>query len=195
MSIKVIAFDFGGVYFTYNHGKLDAALAKATGVSKKKVKIAVVKDLRLLNLGKINGTQYWHTFCKLIGKEVSHKKLKRVTEAQFRPIKGMVDLAKKLRKKYTIALVTNNHEMLFELDKKYKFLKNFDVMLCSHLLKTKKPAQRIYRLLMKKTKVKAREIVFIDDLKRNIDTANKLGMHGILFKSVTQLKRELQKVI
>jgi FMN phosphatase YigB (HAD superfamily) len=40
----------------------------------------------------------------------------------------------------------------------------------------------------------AEECVFTDDKKINVEAAEKLGMHGIVFQSPEQLKKELVKL-
>jgi len=193
--IKVIAVDFGGVYFTWNIKKFVNQLSKFLGVGPVKVRKAVNQRIRDMTAGKITEKQYWHAFCRIIGKEVDHKRLRKITEAQFKPYKPVINLMKKLRRKYKIVLLTNQHALLDDLDKKYKFYKNFDVVLCSHVVKALKPQKKMYNLLMKRTKAKPEEIIFIDDYIKNVDGAKKLGINAILFKNMTQLKRELQKVI
>jgi len=160
MSIKVVAVDFGGVYFTWSLEKFVATMAKKLNVSKKIAKEAALKQNRNLTLGKVTEKQYWHAFCKVMGKELDHQWLKRITENQFKPIRPVVNLMKKLRKNYKIALVTNQHNMLDDLDKKYGIYKNFDVVICSHVVKSVKPQKKIYQVLMKKTRATPEEIAF-----------------------------------
>jgi len=193
MTIKVIAIDFGGVYFTWDSDRFAKELSAKVNVTHTKAKEAAIKDIHLLVLGKITETQYWHTFCEIIGKDVDHDILKKVTMDHFKPIKPVVTLMSSLRKKYKIALVTNQHSMLDDLDKKYDFYRNFDLVVCSHILKAAKPQKKIYQEVLKKLKVEAEEVIFIDDMQKNVDGAKELGMDGIHFKNITQLKADLAK--
>jgi HAD superfamily hydrolase (TIGR01509 family) len=54
-----------------------------------------------------------------------------------------------------------------------------------------KPDQEIFELLLKKTKAKPDETVFIDDFEENILAARKMGINCILFRNVRQLRKEL----
>ena len=47
---------------------------------------------------------------------------------------------------------------------------------------------------MKESNLKPKEILFIDDIKRNTKTAEKLGIKTILFENTEQLKEELKKL-
>lgn len=189
--IKVIAIDFGGVYFTWNFKTYIYQLSKLTNVPQGIVRKGLSLKLRDLHVKKVSERDYWHTFCKIIGKKVNYKILKKITQNQFRPIEPVIQLMKKLRRRYKIVLFSNQTVWLDELNKKYKFYKNFDLLLSSHIVKVQKPDEEIYRLLMNKTRAKPEEIIIIDDLKENIQTAKKMGINAIFFKNVKQLKKEL----
>ena len=57
-----------------------------------------------------------------------------------------------------------------------------------HLIK---PDPAVYELLLKRYGLEAGECVFIDDLKENVETAIAKGIHGIVFKTYEQAKKEL----
>lgn len=193
--IKLIAIDCGGVYFHWNHKKYLSELAKIAQVNTKLAKKAAVKYVRDLHVCKITEKQYWHSFCKIIRKNIDHDKLKNVGLRQFKPNKPVIKLMKNLRKKYLIALVANQTPVLDQIDRKYKFYKNFDYNFSSHKVKLQKPGTAIFKLLMKKARVKPKEIIFIDDRKKNISAYKKMGIKTILFKNFNQLKKELKKII
>jgi HAD superfamily hydrolase (TIGR01509 family) len=46
-----------------------------------------------------------------------------------------------------------------------------------------------------KLNIKPEECVFIDDHEENLVPARQLGMHTILFQSITQMKRDLEKLL
>jgi putative hydrolase of the HAD superfamily len=126
-----------------------------------------------------------------MGKNVNHNILKKITLQQFKPKKPVIDLMKRLRKKHKIVLLSNNTIWLDELDKKYGIYKNFDLVLSSHTVRMQKPDRKIFELLIRKSKAKPGEIVFIDDQERNLASARQMGMNCILFRNVGQLRREL----
>jgi HAD superfamily hydrolase (TIGR01509 family) len=55
----------------------------------------------------------------------------------------------------------------------------------------KKPDARIYRRAMEWASVRPEEILFIDDLEKNVHAAIALGMQGIQFVSAAQMREEL----
>ena len=58
-----------------------------------------------------------------------------------------------------------------------------------------KPNKNIFKMMLNKTHLNPSEIIFIDDTKKNIDVAKKIGIHGILFKNFNQLKKEINRII
>lgn len=75
--------------------------------------------------------------------------------------------------------------------RRFPFLKLFDGIVVSGSEKTRKPYEKIYKILLDRYEIKAEKSLFIDDNKENVDTALQLGFHGIHFKSPQLLKAEL----
>ncbi len=57
----------------------------------------------------------------------------------------------------------------------------------------KKPEPEIYHLALERTGVAAAEALFIDDMPRYVAAAQEVGIDGILFQDVQQVRRELQE--
>lgn len=75
------------------------------------------------------------------------------------------------------------------------FLPHLDGGVFSWLVKAVKPDEEIYRILFERYDLKPEECVFIDDTAENIETARRLGMKGIVFKSYEQAERELNEIL
>ena len=58
-----------------------------------------------------------------------------------------------------------------------------------------KPDPEFYKLLEKRFGVDLTESIFIDDREVNIEAAKNLGMTGILFKGIDDLKSNLKSII
>jgi epoxide hydrolase-like predicted phosphatase len=67
----------------------------------------------------------------------------------------------------------------------------FDVTVFSCAEGTRKPEKEIYLILLTKLQVKAQETVFIDDRSDFVQGAENVGIHGILFHDLDQVRREL----
>ena len=79
-----------------------------------------------------------------------------------------------------------------DLDIKKLGLKNWDGIFCSCDYKMAKPEKKFYELVQEKIGFSSEEILFIDDKLYNLKPAKDLGWNCIHFKSVKQLKEDLE---
>ncbi len=70
---------------------------------------------------------------------------------------------------------------------------HFDDVLNSCEVGLAKDAKMLW-LAIQRNQLQAEECVFVDDIQEFVDLAESLGIRGILFKSVEQLKEELAKL-
>lgn len=69
-------------------------------------------------------------------------------------------------------------------------LKQFDGMVFSAVCGMTKPGADIFEYLIKKYGLKAEESIFIDDLEKNVEGAQKVGIKGYLFDGDAEKLRE-----
>ncbi len=122
---------------------------------------------------------YYGEFLKMMGGQIS----------------GMEAYVKQLKDKgFRIFGLSNWSEETFALVRPlYPVLNLIEDMVISGTERVMKPDLRIFQVALKRFGIKAEETVFIDDNPNNVEAANKIGIHGILFQSLDQLKEELQK--
>lgn len=110
------------------------------------------------------------------------------------PIIGTVEILKELKQKPAFKLfgLTNFEENLCRKTiAQYDFFTLLDDIVISGQVGLVKPYDDIYKILPARHQLKMDECIFIDDNIFNIETANRLGIHGILFKNAEQLRKEL----
>jgi len=90
----------------------------------------------------------------------------------------------KLKKesKYKLILLSNTNDLHIKwIQEQVPFYEEFkacfDKFYLSHEISLRKPNDDIYQFVLKQSKLKAEECLFIDDTKDNTDTASKLGIH------------------
>ena len=112
---------------------------------------------------------------------------------RLRPVPEVVVLIKKLRTNYNTALLSNQYPDMYDsLRKKFHFDSLFDYQVIPMHARAEKPDARIYQTFLNKTGRSAGDVIFIDDLEANIAAARRIGMKGIVFKSLPQLKEALK---
>jgi len=127
-------------------------------------------------------------------------KLKKIVinayKKNFNFNKQLFKQALKLKKLgYKIAILSDQ----WHLSKKSllipKITKNFNPIIISCDVGIRKPNSQIYRLILKKLNLSARDCLFIDNQEWNINPARRMGFQTILFKNNKQLFKQLSKKI
>ena len=104
-------------------------------------------------------------------------------------------MAFKLKKQgYEIAILSDQHHVSKEALIRNRDSKKFDIVLVSCDVGLRKPNPKFYKLMLKKLKLSANKIVFIDNQTWNLPPAKRLGMKTILFKNNNQAIKELKRL-
>lgn len=95
---------------------------------------------------------------------------------------------------YKVVALTNWSAETFPVAlERYEFLQWFEGIVVSGTEKCKKPEDKIYNIILERYNLVPEESIFIDDNKRNILAAQKLGIQGIHFQSPTLLQKALEE--
>jgi len=200
--IKAIIFDFGGVCFypgnttqlikeAFFHSKLSKTRLLFLLLDIKKRKM-IANAVHEFNSGLMSEKIFWEKTKKITNYEFDEREMKKNILSLYKPIKPVINLIKRLKKKYKIGLLTNNNVWLEEINKKYKLYRLFDEIVNSFDVKATKPSKKIYSIILKKLNVKPNECIFIDDKKENVVAAEKIGMKGIVYKTPENLVKQLR---
>ncbi len=109
-------------------------------------------------------------------------------------IQGSVDILDKLysqRKLRLYALTNWSHQTFPYALENFEFLKRFEGILVSGKENLIKPNPAIYHLLLSRFDIIPERAIFIDDSLKNIEAANKVGLHGLHFSDSLNLKKQL----
>jgi len=107
----------------------------------------------------------------------------------------VVEIIKKLKKKYKVVLFSNNFsDLLRKLLEKHKIAHLFDEIIISSEHKMTKPSQEFFHLMLSIVRAGKDETIFIDDRKLNVDESNKLGIKAFLFKDAKILSKDLSSI-
>jgi 2-haloacid dehalogenase len=113
------------------------------------------------------------------------------------PIPGMEALVREYKQRgYGVWGLTNWSAETFPLVRDdYPVFKLLDGYVVSGEEKLLKPDARLYRVLLDRYGLKAEECVFIDDNPNNTAGAEAVGIKGIVFQGVEQLRKQLDAVL
>jgi len=115
-------------------------------------------------------------------------------------IPGMEAVVRELKERgYRLFGLSNWSAETFPLiredTKHYPVFELLDAYVISGQEHCKKPDERIYKILLERFGLKAEECLFIDDNSENIAAAEALGIKGLVFTSVEQLKMDLRAIL
>ena len=109
----------------------------------------------------------------------------------WQPDEEMIALAKSLKKKYAVAILSNS-EQSYEQKYRPKLEKVFSPILYSHRERMAKPNPAFFELALKRLGLQAQECIMVDDCHENMKPCQELGIHFALFKNLEKLKKDLE---
>ncbi len=192
--IKAIIFDLGGVII--DHGP---QLEYFVDFFKPRNREEFWKKLNHfvgpLCEGRMTEEEYWTKIAEsenidpaLIPKDLWTKNYEEHTVIN----NEVIGLIKKLKKHYRLILISNILESHVRINKKRGILDLFDDTVLSNEVRLSKDGAEIFLLALKRNGLEAGECIYIDDIKKFVDTAESAGMKGILFKSYNELVKDLR---
>ena len=99
------------------------------------------------------------------------------------------------RGQYKTAMLSNVSAVIWNYYTPEQMDKYFDRVVLSYQEAIAKPDPRIYQLVCERLEVEPSECVFADDNEVNVDAANKIGMHGIVFTNNSDYFAKLEEIL
>ena len=195
--IKTIIFDNNGVLTTSCEEGAVEGLIDYLGVSKERFFPVWNREAEAVDEGKIKTEKFLQNVVNELNPGKDLEVCQRYYWHSYEPKLEVREFAKSLKKKFEIAFLTNFGDHFWTFDKRWKLEQLFDKdkMFVSADLKMVKPHPDIYYAVLARLGRKPEEVVFIDDKKDNIDTALKVGMYAIQFKSLKQVEKDLENIL
>ena len=198
--IEVILFDLGNVILPFNHHQigeklLQFSLKKETEDHKKI--FAYLFDLHtgavnLYETGKMSSTEFFQSLKDFFHLQISFDEFTTIWNDIFTENGEVSEIVRSLKGKIRLGLVSNTNALHFDyIASTFPVVNSFDRWILSHEVGFKKPSPEIYQKAIEWASVEPPNILFIDDVQRNVEAAVSLGIQGIRFVSAQQLKEEL----
>ncbi len=198
---KAIIFDLGNVLIDFDHRIAARRLSKFTDNTPEEI-FNLFFDSKLTNLfeeGKIQPEDFFLEVKKILHASIGYREFLPIwNEIFFLSDKNrqVYRLAKILRQKYKLALLTNINMLHLEyLKSNFSVFDVFHRVLASCELGLTKPDPLIYQKTLNILGLGPEETVYFDDRPELIAAASRLGVRSFLFSSVKQLKEDLASYI
>jgi glucose-1-phosphatase len=193
---RAIIFDIGRVLIRVDISRAMDGLATGISLTPEDVWTAIQKDPHWLDWqeGRISPRDWHLNLTKRLGVSLTFEQFSEVWNRALdpNPIQSESFL-ENLSKNYRLALLSNTDAIHMSNDEvRFPFFRLFPVRIYSFRVGVSKPNPVIYREALRACKVRAEEAVYIDDIAEYVEAAQRLGMTGIVFKSVEQFQSDLQ---
>jgi putative hydrolase of the HAD superfamily len=195
---RAVIFDFGRVLSMQPDVDAHTALVEAAGVPDEVFEEHYWAHRHAYDAGTLNGQTYWQNVAKGAGFELTSERLAAFhyhDSLMWANLNNsMLEWAAALQKaNVKTAILSNMGDVnLAYMRKHFDWLSAFSCLTWSCELLTAKPDPAIYRHTLEKLGVAAHEAIFVDDIPGNIAAARALGIDGILFTTIEQLRRDLE---
>lgn len=206
--IKAIIFDIGGVLQVDSSSRKKRNQLHSSGVHEavaKKLKISLDQYFDAIDTayarsleGKISEKNLLILLSRNL--KTSKEKLKKIYydsyKRKFKINNWLLKKAIKLKEEgYKISILSDQWHLSKKAHAPKKLIENFNPVILSCDIGHRKPDPKIYNLVLKKIKLRPRNVLFIDNQIWNIVAAEKIGMNVILFRNNKDFSKKLKKFL
>jgi HAD superfamily hydrolase (TIGR01509 family) len=185
--IKAIIFDCFGVLYRDNISMLYDQVALEHHEKLKDI-------IRATDYGFLSREEYYRDIADLAGK--TPEDIQAVEKKQHSRDEAMIAYSQTFRPDYKIGMLSNidvgTMDKLFPEPMRSEL---FDVFIISGEVGITKPSTEIFELAAARLSLRPEECIMVDDLIKNVESANMVGMHGVLFTSQKQLHNDLERIL
>lgn len=197
MALRAVIFDYGMVLTGTPNQEAHAAMLQITGLPLERFESLYWADRHAYDEGKLTGITFWQKLLRDAQLDLGDgtvEKLNRL-DAQMWTTQNPAVLAwqGQLKQRGILTAILSNmgDSVLANIQREFKWLEQFDVLVWSYQLHLAKPDPQIYLHTLQKLGTRPAEALFIDDKKVNVDAAIALGMKAIEFSTVDRLRADL----
>jgi FMN phosphatase YigB (HAD superfamily) len=194
--LKTVIFDFGNVVGLFDHGQTLRKLTPHTNLSAEEmfdlVYAGTLEDE--VEKGLIATPDFLRRVHALWELRCDVDFLARSIADIFTPNPEVCALIPRLKPRYRVLLGSNTNDVHARQFRRQfaETLGYFDALVLSFEIGQRKPHAAFYEHCQTLANAAPHEVVFIDDLKANIDAARAHGWHGIVYRPGENLTEALQ---
>ena len=185
--IRAILFDFDGVLTTDKSGSVTTInyLSERTGLPRQLLWTAFAPFNDDLLYGRTSHAEIWPRLCQALGTDLDFVLLADAFESTPMNLE-MLGLARSLRARYAVGIVTDNKKDRIDFLKHHAHLAStFSPIVVSAEFGSGKDGTGIFTEALKLLDVEPQESIFIDNSKSNLLAADALGINTIYFDDGT----------
>ncbi len=199
MELQAVIFDYGEVLSGPPDQQAHRNLLAIAGVEEEAFEKAYWAHRLDYDADILNAQTYWQTVARDTGVRFTPKQIEQLTEQDaimwmnLNP--AMLAWIPRIKQAgFRLGILSNMGDGVLDyLRPRFSWLNQFDWLTWSCELGVVKPDPAIYLHTVKKLNVSPERTLFIDNLQKNIDGAEAIGLHAALFENVEQLQADLTR--
>jgi len=198
--IEVILYDLGNVILPFNHFQIAEKLSRFS--QEKEFQdpsnlFAFLFDFEKgavngYEVGKMSSPEFFQSLRESVQLSLSFEEFIPIWNEIFTENREVSQIILSQKGRWKLGLLSNTNPLHFDyILSTFSIIRVFDRWILSHEAGFKKPAVEIFQKAMEWASVEPQRILFIDDMRKHVEVAASLGIHGIHFLSARQLRKEL----
>ena len=197
--IKTVLFDLGGVLMRTEDLQPRKELAARYDMSFEELTDLIyrMESAWQATLGEISAEEHWEEVRKKFA--LSPQEIERFKESYWAGDtldEQLIDFIQGLNSEYTTGLLSNAWSDLRKaLTEDWEIIDVFQHVFISAELGLAKPDPKIYYHVVEEVDCQPHEIVFLDDMIENVESARQVGLNAIHFRSREQALGELRELL
>jgi len=196
MAIEHIFFDIGNVLLALDWEKAVKEIGNRSAIALDQIPYRLYESrIDEYERGRITTEQFFADLQAKLGYQGGLHELVLAASDIFFPLERNVDLARTLRNRYRLGIISNINPAHVEfLEGRYDFFSLFETRVYSCEVGSRKPESRIFEQALRALDASAHSSLFIDDLEQNVAAARKLGWSAIRALPGTDLRSEMLRI-
>jgi len=194
---SVIVFDLGNTLIRFDHNISARKIANLFHLDAGKIYDAFFDSevTRPFETGQISPREFYRRSSRLLGVNLPYKDFVAIWNDIFWEDEETCELARQLKKRYKLFLLSNVNRLHFEhIQKKFDIISIFDEVILSFMVGAIKPDKKIFEDVVARAGGDRTKILYIDDREDLVKEARLLGIDSIRFESASKLKEDLEQI-
>lgn len=198
--VEAVVFDLGNVLIDFDHTIAARRISCFTDKTADEI-YQLFFDSPITGQfeeGKISPPDFFAAVKRMLDARLSYEEFLSVWNEIFLftdTNKRVYEIAKKLRSRYTVVLLSNVNRLHWEYIKKtFPIYDAFHHLFASFEVGARKPSPVIYSAVLSALHLPAEKVFYTDDRADLIERACSLGFQGFVFKSPRQLLKDFARV-
>jgi glucose-1-phosphatase len=192
--VKVIIFDLGNTLIRFDHNISAKKLANLFHLDSEKVRSLFFDSeiTREFEKGLMSPKVFHSRMMEHLNIKMPFKDFASIWNDIFWEDKESCDIARQLKARYKLFLLSNVNRLHFEyIEKKFEIIKIFDEVILSYVVGAQKPEKLIFEDAIRRAGGDRSQVIYIDDREDLIKEATSIGIESIKYEGADKLKKDL----